>query len=312
MKIVFFGTPDYVLPVLTSLHKKFVSGPGVSPIAAVVTQSPKPTGRKQILTYSPVDKWAHEHKITTYYDPQNLLKEKIKFDLGVIADYGKIISKEVIGLFANGILNIHFSPLPKYRGASPVQAAILSGDKEIGVTIFKIDERLDHGPIISQFKEEVGPTDTWGSLKVRLFERTKDVFIELIPPYIGGKIKTKKQDEKDASYTILVKKEHGFIPPKYLRNALEGKSLKEDWEIGFIKDFSLAPSPSSLEKFIRALDPWPLAWTFVKMGSNQKRLKILNGHVEEEKLILDLVQLEGKNPVSWQEFLEGYPTATFE
>ncbi len=312
MKIVFFGTPDYVLPVLISLHKKFATGPGVSPIAAVVTQSPKPTGRKQILTYSPIDKWAHEHKITTYYNPEDLLKEKIKFDLGVIADYGKIISKEVIGLFANGILNIHFSQLPKYRGASPVQAAILSGDKEIGVTIFKIDELLDHGPIISQFKEEIGITDTWGSLKVRLFERTKDVLIELIPPYLEGKIKTRKQDEKDASYTILVKKEHGFIPPKYLEAALEGKSLKEDWSIPFIKDYLLHPTPYTLDCFIRAMGPWPCAWSLVNINKKQSRIKIIKAHLEEEKLVLDEVQLEGKNPVSWKEFKMGYPAATFE
>ena len=312
MKIVFFGTPEYVLPVLISIHKKFAAGPGKSPIVAVVTQSPKPTGRKQILTYSAIDKWAHEHKIATYYNPEDLLKEKVKFDLGVIADYGKIISKEVIGLFANGILNIHFSQLPKYRGASPVQAAILSGDKEMGVTIFKIDELLDHGPIISQFKEDMGTTDTWGSLKVRLFERTKDVLIELIPPYLEGKIKTRKQDEKDASYTILVKKEHGFIPPKFLKYALEGKTFEEDWDIGFRKDFSIKPTPHACERFIRALYPWPSAWTTIKIDSNKKRLKILKGHLTEGNLILDLVQLEGKNPVSWKEFRMGYPNTAFE
>ena len=312
MKIVFFGTPDYVLPVLVKIHKSFVSGPGKSPIVAVVTQSPKPMGRKQILTYTPIDKWAHEHKINTYYNPEDLLKEKVKFDLGIIADYGKIISKKVIGLFANGILNIHFSMLPKYRGASPVQAAILSGDEEIGVTIFKIDELLDHGPILSQFTEEILPPDTWGSLKIRLFERAKEVLIELIDPYLRGKIKLREQNHGEATYTTLVKKEHGFIPPNYLKYALEGKSLKEDWKIGFIKDFSLAPSPSSLEKFIRALDPWPQAWTNVTIGKGTKRLKMIKSHLEEEKLVLDEVQLEGKNPVSWKKFKMGYPKVAFE
>lgn len=312
MKIVFFGTPEYVLPVLNSLHKEFVSGPGKSPIVAVVTQSPKPTGRKQILTYSPIDKWAHEHKITTYYNPEDLLKEKIKFDLGVIADYGKIISKEVIGLFANGILNIHFSQLPKYRGASPVQAAILSGDKEIGITIFKIDELLDHGSILSQFTEEILPSDTWGSLKIRLFERAKEVLIELIDPYLRGKIKLREQNHGEATYTTLVKKEHGFIPPKYLEAALAEKSLKETWSILFIKDYSLRPTPYTLNCFIRAMDPWPCAWSLVNVNKKQLRIKIIKAHLEEEKLILDEVQLEGKNPVSWKEFRMGYPKVVFE
>ncbi len=313
MKIVFFGTPDYVLPILNGLHKKFVSGPGKSPILAVVTQKPAPVGRKQILTYSPVDKWAHEHKIPAYYEPESLLEERGGFELGIIADYGKIISKEIINLFKHGIINIHFSLLPKYRGASPVQAAILSGDQEIGVTIFRIDELLDHGPIISQFREEIYPSDTWGSLKIRLFERTKDVLIELILPYLENKIKLREQDPKGVNFTILVKKEHGFIPPKYLKVALEGRKLKEKWQIPFIKNLSLIPNAHSIERFIRAMNPWPSAWTLLHLGSSgqAKRLKILKAHLDinHQSLIIDEVQLEGKNPVSWEEFKRGYPTA---
>ena len=88
MKIVFFGTPDYVLPVLTTLHKKFVSGPGKSPIVAVVTQSPKPTGRKQYLTYSPVDKWAHERKVFTHYSAEELIDANLDTEVGILASYG--------------------------------------------------------------------------------------------------------------------------------------------------------------------------------------------------------------------------------
>src|SRR5689334_24931094 len=106
MKIVFFGTPEYVLPILKSLHKRFVTGPGKSPIIAVVTQSPKPMGRKQTLTYSAVDKWAHEHKIDTFYQSSDLIKSDIKADIGVLAAYGEIIKKEVIDLFPQGILVI--------------------------------------------------------------------------------------------------------------------------------------------------------------------------------------------------------------
>ena len=283
MKIVFFGTPDYVLPILTSLHKKFVSGPGVSPIAAVVTQSPKPTGRKQILTYSPVDKWAHEHKIDIFYQSSELIKNSVKADIGVLTAYGEIIPKIVIDTFPHGILVVHPSLLPKYRGASPIQGAIANGDKQVGVTIIKMDEKMDHGPIVSQFKEETKPDDTTDTLRARLFERSKDVIVEMIEPYLQGKIKPKEQNHDEATYTKIITKQNGFI----------------DLE---------KTNPEEAERFIRAMQPWPQAWTLI----GKKRLKVLKAHLENGKLVLDEVQLEGKNPVSWKEFKMGYPKVAFE
>jgi len=282
MKIVFFGTPDYVLPILTSLHKKFVSGPGVSPIAAVVTQSPKPTGRKQILTYSPVDKWAHEHKIDIFYQSSELIKNSVKADIGVLAAYGEIIPKTVIDTFPHGILVVHPSLLPKYRGASPIQGAIANGDKQVGVTIIKMDEKMDHGPIVSQFKEETKPDDTTDTLRARLFERSKDVIVEMIEPYLQGKIKPKEQNHDEATYTKIITKQDGFIEAE-----------------------SFTSEAAKAERFIRAMQPWPQAWTLI----GKKRLKILKAHLESGKLILDEVQLEGKSPVSWEEFKRGYPDA---
>ena len=282
MKIVFFGTPDYVLPILTSLHKKFVSGPGVSPIAAVVTQSPKPTGRKQILTYSPVDKWAHEHKIDIFYQSSELIKNSVKADIGVLAAYGEIIPKTVIDTFPHGILVVHPSLLPKYRGASPIQGAIANGDKQVGVTIIKMDEKMDHGPIVSQFKEETKPDDTTDTLRARLFERSKEVIAEMIEPYLQGKIKPKEQNHDEATYTKIITKQDGFIEAE-----------------------SFTSEAAKAERFIRAMQPWPQAWTLI----GKKRLKILKAHLESGKLILDEVQLEGKSPVSWEEFKRGYPDA---
>jgi methionyl-tRNA formyltransferase len=288
MKIVFFGTPEYVVPIVDSIYKKYRnSKTGESAVVGVVTQSPKPIGRNQMLSYSPIDKWAYSHKIPVYYEPDALRAKGVKFDLGIISDYGKIISKEVIDLFEKGILNIHFSLLPKNRGASPVQAAILAGDKEIGVSIFKIDEKLDHGPIVCQFKEEIKPQETWESLKIRLFERTKEVLVDLITPYLQGKINLKKQDEKQASYTSLIKKEDGFIQIKEIASAIKGD----------------AAEAVRIERFVRAMYPWPVAWTSV----NGKRLKILKAHLDlGQRLIIDRVQLEGKKPVDWKQFKEGY------
>lgn len=306
MKIVFFGTPDYVLPILNAIHKKFVSGPGKSPITAVVTQKPKPTGRKKILTYSAVDRWAHEHKIPVFYGSRELLKKGVEADTGLLESYGEILPKEIINLFPHGILNAHPSLLPKWRGASPVQAAILAGDKQTGVTIIKLDEDVDHGEVISQFREEILPLDTTDTLRKRLFQRAASVLVELIEPYLAGKISARKQDDSLATFTTRITKEDGFIPATYLKKAINGEVGKDKWTIAFAKDYSTTYSSDTLERFIRAMQSWPQAWTQV----DGKRLKLLKAHLKDGKLVLDEVQLEGKNPVSWQEFRRGYPNAT--
>lgn len=283
MKIIFFGTPDYVLPILKSVHKEFVTGPGKSPIVAVVTASPKPVGRKQILSYSPIDKWAHEHKLPIFYSANDLLESNLDFELGILASYGEIIKKDVINLFSQGILVIHPSLLPKYRGASPIPESIKNGDEVTGVTILRMDEKMDHGPIVTQFKDNVLPTDTSETLRSRLFERSAEVLVETLTPYIQGKIKPKKQDDTQATYTKLVTKQDGFIE-------VTGND------------------PIYVERFIRAMQPWPGAWTYLP---NQKRLKLLKSHLEEDRLVLDEVQLEGKDPVSYKQFSEAYPMYTF-
>lgn len=325
MNIVFFGTPKYVLPVLDKLHKTFKSKSHESPIVAVVTQPPKPSGRKHKLEYSAVDTWANKRKIPIYFESTKLVKDKVKADIGIIASYGEIIPKEVIDYFPKKILNIHFSSLPKFRGASPVHAALVTGEKEIGVTIFIIDEKLDHGPIISQFKEEILPEDTVSSIRDRLFKRTAEVLITLLPAYMEGKIKPRDQEHSSATYTRMIKKDHAFIPPEYLNATLQGQSFKGGWKMPFVKDLEVKPTPEVVERFIRAMLPWPIAWTYVQLNPesqlpNLKRLKILKAHLEEKPslkgqkskiLVLDQVQLEGKNPVSWEQFKQGYPKLKF-
>lgn len=321
MKIVFFGTPEFVIPILDRLYKVFKPKSGESPIVAVVTQPPKPSGRKRLLKYSAVDTWAHKKKIPIYFDARKLIEDKVEADIGIIASYGEIIPKEVIDYFPNGILNIHFSLLPKFRGASPVQAAIVAGEKEIGVTIFKIDEKLDHGPIVSQFKEEILPTDTTSSLRARLFSRTSEVLTFLLPAYLQGKIKLREQDHKKATYTKILKKDDAFIPQEFLQACLQGKTKETTWKIDFIKDFEIKPTPEVIERFIRAMQPWPIAWSKIRTKNQERRIKILKAHLEPlsatsnqppaTKLVLDEVQLEGKTKVSWQQFKQGYPEAEF-
>lgn len=277
IKIVFFGTPDYVLPIVKAIHKKFVAGPGISPIVAVVTQPPKPVGRKEILTYSAVDKWAHERKIETFYSAQELAESNLDFDLGVLASYGEIIPQDVIDLFSQGILVIHPSLLPKLRGASPIQTAIAQGDNETGLSVFKMDEKMDHGPIISQFKEEILPTDTFETLRTRIFEKSADFVADLIPVYVKQKARPKEQNHDEATYTKMITKQDGFV------------DLEKD-------------VPEVIERKLRAYSPWPGIWCYF----NEKRLKIIKCHLELGRLILDEVQLEGKNPVSWKQFQEGH------
>jgi len=325
MKIVFFGTPDYVLPILNSLNKSTKKSLVKSTVSAVVTQKPKLVGRKHFLQYSPVDTWAHKRKIPIFFDCNDLIKSNIKADLGILASYGEIIQKKVLDYFPYGILNVHPSFLPIFRGSSPVQATIIT-NSQAGASIIKLDYKLDHGPIISQFKADLLSEDTTETLRQRLFEKSAEVLKTLIPAYIQGKIRPKEQDHKKASFTREIKKEDAFIPSKYLNLALQGQAFKGKWHIPFIKDYSLVPSVYSLERFVRAMQPWPQAWTYVDIehGAKDKaprRLKILKSHFESSlstnthlpstKLVLDEVQLEGKNPVSWQQFKEGYPNVKF-
>jgi methionyl-tRNA formyltransferase len=318
MRIVFFGTPDYVLPVVETLHKTFKSKDKTC-IVAIVTQSPKPVGRKKILTYSPIDKWAHQKDILTLYKSKELLDHQLDADVGILASFGEIIPKEVINHFPHGILNIHPSLLPKYRGASPVKGALIAGEKETGATIIKLDEELDHGQIVSQFKEEIKKDDTTETLRERLFIQSADVLTTLLKPYLEGKIKPRMQDEKEATFSSLVRKNDAFISPNFIKAATEGKTSTDKWNIPFMKkgkeDFKITPSPERIECFIRAMHPWPIAWTTIKIAKDSKgtkRVKILKAHLDGKKLVLDEVQLEGKNKVTWEQFEQGYPTAMFE
>ncbi|MCL4382401.1 MAG: methionyl-tRNA formyltransferase [Patescibacteria group bacterium] len=286
---VFFGTPDFVLPICEALRdlKEFH-------LAAVITSPDKPVGRKQILTPSPVKQWALSHKIPVF-TPEKLSTTNSQFplsniqgDLGVLAAYGKIIPQEIIDFFPKGILVIHPSLLPKYRGASPVPAAILAGDKETGVTIFKMDNLMDHGPIVTQFREKIKADDTTESLLTRLFSKTTDILLTILKPYIEDKIIPTIQDHKKATFCPLLKKEDGKI----------------NWHW---------PTPK-IDRLVRAMIPWPGAFTYITLNTKRqipivKRLKILETHLSlnTKYLILDTVQLEGKNPVSWRQFKQAYP-----
>jgi len=301
MKIIFFGTPDYVIPVLDKLHK-------YHEIVAVVTQSPKPMGREKKLTYSAVDSWAFKKKIIRNFDYSDLPDA----DMGVCASFGMIIPQVILDKFKHGILNIHPSLLPEFRGSSPIQATLISGINPTGVSIIRMIDKLDAGPILTQFKEEVLPDDTNESLRARLFEKSADVLLEMIPAYIDGKIKYKHQIEEKASFTTMIKKEDAFIPFEFIKNAMELNSNDKPWEVGFIKNYNLTPSAEVINRIIKAMSFWPVAWTQIEIPNNKlqitKRLKIISSHINPESgyLELDEVQLEGKKPTTWKQFKGAY------
>lgn len=305
MKTVFFGTPEYVIPILKKLSKFY-------DVEAVVTQRPKPVGRKGQLKYSAVDTFAHKRNIKIIFDLEEVLK--IDAEFAILASFGKIIPKNIINHFPKGIINIHPSDLPEFRGASPVQATILTGKKEAVVSIMMLDEKMDHGAILTKFKSEIEDSDTTKSLRDRLFEKSADVLIEMLPNYFKGKVVPKKQDHTKATFTKELTKKDGFIPPEILSSCMSGNDLKDKkWKIGFLDDYELNPSTENLDRFIRAMNPWPIAWTFIKTDKNsqKKRLKIISAKIENDKLVLEKIQLEGKNEVVWDQFKSGYPDFEF-
>lgn len=278
LKILFFGSSVHSLKIISVLGNQ---------VAGLVSQPDRPLGRKQIITPTPVSKFARENKIPLYNpeslkekpweirEPKKLLNfvKTINPDLIIVAYFGQKIPPEVINYPKFGCLNIHPSLLPKFPGSSPAVWAILEGEKETGVTILKMNEKLDKGEIIAQEKEEIKETDTPEDLYERLFAKGAALLAKILPRYLSGEITPKPQGEKTSVYARRLTKEDGKI----------------DW----------SKSPSEIKRFIRGLSPWPGAWTEVKINGKVKRLKFITP---------EIVQLEGKKPVSYKEFVSGYPS----
>jgi len=293
---IFIGTPDFGVPVLEVLIKKY-------DVRAVITQPDKKIGRKQTLTPPPIKQIAQKYDIEVW-QPEKIkdIKEKIKnldLDFGVVAAYAQIIPKEILDMLKFGFLNIHASLLPKYRGASCIQASVLAGDNKTGVTIMKMDEKLDTGSILAQKSLKIEENDTAGTLFSKLSILGKDLLINTLEKYLDEKIKPIQQNNKQASYVGMLKKEDGQI----------------DWQ----KDALY------VERFVRAMHPWPGAFTRLdrKILKITKVNKIIN--INERKageifiyknnlaiqcgegaLVVDKLQLEGKKEISAKDFVLGY------
>ena len=281
-KIVFAGTPEFSSIILENLIK---NGWGIS---LVVTEPDRPAGRGKRLTSPPVKKFAQKKDLLVYR-PEKIsnLKSQIlnlKPDLIIVASYGQIIPKEIFEIPLRKTICLHPSLLPKYRGSSPIQTAILNGDKETGVTIFQVNEKIDAGGIIANGKWQMANSITAGELTKQLAKISAKLLTETLPDYLEGKIKLKKQDEKKASWTKKITKENGYIE-------------KSEFQV------ARHQSLEKIERKIRAYYPWPKVWTKI----DDKRIIIHKAHIENSKFILDIVQPEGKRPAKYEEYLKGNP-----
>jgi methionyl-tRNA formyltransferase len=267
MKIIFFGASRFILPLVEMLHKNF-------DLALVVTTERDPLDA--VPTYCQKNNIPYI-SVTNISQALDRIKKE-HAELGILAYFGLLLPQELLNIFPKGILNIHPSLLPKYRGAMPVQTAILNGDQETGVTIIKLDEELDHGPILAQEDEKILPNDTAVNLYDRLFTKGTNILQKIIPEYLENKISPRKQEDKIATYT-------------------QRNLTRQD---GFI-DINKAPEATILDRMTRAYYPWPTVWTLLRLSASEgqaKRIKFL----PEKKL-----QVEGKKPVSLKDFINGYP-----
>jgi methionyl-tRNA formyltransferase len=268
MKIVFFGSSGYVIPVIEILRKNF---------DLLVVTTEKSDGA--------VPSFCKQNKIN--FLSVSTLKDlnakslifNTKATVAVVADFGLIIPKEILNAFSKGIINIHPSLLPKYRGPSPVQAAILNGEKITGVSIMKVDDKIDHGSILGFEKEEILDSDTADSLYGRLFAKGAILLLKLLNSYIKGDLKLIAQNHGNATYTKMLKREDGFVDLSKLK--IKNEKLK-------------------IARMVRAYFPWPGVWFKTKLNNVEKIIKLL----PENK-----IQVEGKKPMSYKDFLNGYPEA---
>lgn len=273
-KFAFFGTPRFAEIVLGELIAH-----GLIP-SVVICNPDRPVGRKKIVTPPPTKILAKKHNIPVS-QPESLTHYKLPitdYDFSVVAAYGKIIPKQLIESFQKGIIGIHPSLLPKHRGASPIQTAILNGDEETGVTLFLVDEKVDHGKVITQNVTSITVNEIYLSLEEKLAKLGANVLTKILPDYIGGKIIPKEQDERGATFTKKFEARDGFISYDTLESALTGE--KAFW----------------IHKKICALNPEPGAWTMKPITGGEKRMKLLESELKDNKLVLKKIQNEGKNP----------------
>ncbi len=279
IKVGFFGTPDYAV---TTLEKLYQAAEKINcEIAFVVTMPDRPQGRKMLMTPPPAKVWAESHNVPVH-QPEKLRDadfietlKKYNCDVFVVIAYGKIIPDEILNIPKYRSLNIHGSLLPKLRGSCPIETAILTDQKNTGVTIMRMDSEMDHGPIIVQKEVIVEPwPPTAEVLGKEIVEVGSDLLISIIPDWIKGVYPEIEQDHSQTTYTKMIEKNDGLI------------DLKDDSYKNYLK--------------IQAYKGWPSAFFFV----NDIRVKITQASFANGVLTIEKVIPEGKNEMNYFDFLK--------
>lgn len=299
-KIVFLGTPDFAVPIL----KKIIAN-NFKPFL-VITQPDKPVGRKQVPTPSPVKQLALENNITVA-QPANKkeltqLFSDLEVDVCILVAYGMIIPAAVLDVPQFGFLNIHPSQLPKYRGPSPIQAALLNGEKITAVTIMKLTETMDTGPILVQQPVVIKAADTYLTLANRLSDAGAELLIQVLSKYLSGDVKLVEQDHQQATYCQIIKREDGLV----------------NWQ---------QPAQKIFQQF-KALMPWPGLFTYLdKQRLKMTDLAVLEGNESQGMpagqtflavsgelavacgqgaVVVKTIQFEGKKTTPSHAFVQGH------
>jgi len=247
IRIVFMGTPEFASHILEALIKEKYN------IVTVLTKPDKAVGRKQEETQSAVKKIAEQYTLPLLqperFDEQTIESIKaLQPDLIIVVAYGKILPKTVLSIPGFGCINVHASLLPKWRGASPIQNALLAGETETGSTVMLMDEGMDTGNILTQRKITIDPNDTRESLSIRLTEMSKELLLETLPKFIQRTITATPQKNDEATLCQLIEREDGHIM----------------W----------TDSAESIFNRYRALYPWPGIFSFLKKDGALLRLKL--------------------------------------
>lgn len=296
MRVIFLGTPDFAVLPLEAIVKSHHE------VIAVVTQPDRPVGRKAIITPCAVKQYANSVSLNVL-SYEKISKEGVedlkalKPDIMVTCAFGQILSSEVLSIAKYGVINIHASLLPKYRGASPIQQSILNGDEETGITVMQTDVGVDTGDIILQNKLQISKEETAGELFDRLSVLGAETILKALDLIESGKASFTKQDESKATHVKMIKKTDALI------------------------DFN--KTATEIYNLVRGFNPWPIAFTYYQ----GKTLKVYKCRVEEScgeagvvisssgevtigtkkgSITLLEVQLEGSKKMPIKDFLSGH------
>ncbi|MEO7001783.1 MAG: methionyl-tRNA formyltransferase [Ktedonobacterales bacterium] len=322
IRIVFMGTPAFAVPSLWTLGEHTAPGdlwPGGLALVGVVTRPDKPIGRGQQTVYTPAKQYALDAGLPIYQPgplrrPEAFdLLRSLAPDLIVVAAFGQILPLDVLRLPAHGCLNIHASLLPRWRGASPIAAAIQAGEEETGVTIMLMNEGLDTGDILTARATPIGQQETTGALTERLAILGAHLLRETLPQWLAGRITPQPQNEAQATMTRPQRKEDGRLDWSHPADVLDRQiravtpwpSAFTTWNGKQLKVLRARPLPSGLlPETLRETTPTPGA-TF-PLGANAG-YGALGCACGQGALALEVVQLEGKRALPSEELLRGYP-----